>query len=126
MMDTKNLSSILLSLAECPICCAFAPDRKVFLCQNSHPICEKCLEARRGTGSKCPQGSCAYAEPPMRDRATERLIREVDFDFPCSADPNHCDFEGKRGEMPGHLKECCWRKVECPACWEKFKESQCS
>jgi len=105
--------SKLMTYLECPMC-YLLPRSKIFICTNSHKICESCYITLRGDVTKhCPQGGCDYDQPPRRVRDYEAIIENSDFELPCSK-PG-CNVELKKEPLAAHEVKCSFRTVPCPA-----------
>lgn len=105
-MDEVGLRPFL----ECKICLKI-PSGKVYLCENSHKICQRCYE--KLSQRECPLGKCQYKRPePFRARDIEDLISQCQFDFSCCFDG--CTVEAKsKDAIAEHEETCAHRKVPC-------------
>jgi len=107
-MEPSKLKTYL----ECPVC-YLLPKSRVFICTNSHKICESCYIEMAGDVPKhCPQGGCDYDQPPRRGRDYEAMIENSDFELPCSK--SGCNVEMKKGLLAAHEVQCRFRTVPCP------------
>ena len=105
--------SLMKSLLECPVCYTIPRNQSIFLCSNSHKICQTCFDLLEL--KICPQGKCEYKdEQPMRNRDLEKIIAECDIDLSCHNWREGCTVEAKKKELEEHETECDFRKVPCP------------
>eukprot|EP00092_Neocalanus_flemingeri_P066548 GFUD01081080.1.p1 GENE.GFUD01081080.1~~GFUD01081080.1.p1 ORF type:complete len:209 (+),score=29.12 GFUD01081080.1:2-628(+) len=108
-MDAAALTSFL----ECPVCFQ-VPRGKIFLCKNSHKICDACYIKINETVKKCPQGKCQYDQPPQRNRELEAIAESIDLELSCSSAYAGCTVELNKEELINHELSCVFRKVPCP------------
>ena len=110
-LTNSGCLSAMRQIAECPVCLQM-PLGRVYICENSHPICDDCLPKV----DKCPQGRCHYAKRRhgLRDRTMEKMIANLDCEVPCHWSNEGCTFKGNVKRAKRHKKQCCFRLMKCP------------
>ena len=106
-------SAALKTVLECPVCFQ-VPGSKIFVCSNSHKICESCYNKITAGAKQCPQGNCPFDEPPRRYRELENIVENADIELSCSNAGAGCKVEKKKGELREHEMKCIFRQVPCP------------
>eukprot|EP00092_Neocalanus_flemingeri_P034617 GFUD01037655.1.p1 GENE.GFUD01037655.1~~GFUD01037655.1.p1 ORF type:complete len:259 (+),score=52.87 GFUD01037655.1:70-846(+) len=111
-MDATKLKTYL----ECPVC-FIVPRSKIFVCKNSHKICEACYtKLKTQVNSKiklCPQGECMYDNPPSRNLDLESIVDNSDVKHCCER--SQCEVEMTKANILEHEAKCDFREVPCPA-----------
>ena len=103
----------LKSVVECPVCFR-VPRGKILTCSNSHKICEVCYQKIVASAKQCPQGNCAYDQPPRRCRELETIVENADLVLNCRRESAGCREELRRVDMIKHENICQFREVPCP------------
>jgi len=106
-------SAALKTVLECPVCFQ-VPRSKIFVCSNSHKICESCYGKITAGAKQCPQGNCLYDEPPRRSRELEEIVENADLELSCSNASAGCKVDMKKDELRKHEMKCIFRQVPCP------------
>ncbi len=106
-MDKATLRQFL----ECPVCFRLPRGVNVVVCSQGHSLCSRCFD--RLHKKVCPQGRCAFSDPPMRNRTAEAMMEEAKFDVPCKNADDGCGFEGPRSKVERHEAACAMGKVAC-------------
>eukprot|EP00092_Neocalanus_flemingeri_P019297 GFUD01020903.1.p1 GENE.GFUD01020903.1~~GFUD01020903.1.p1 ORF type:complete len:259 (+),score=43.69 GFUD01020903.1:77-853(+) len=118
-MDASTLKEYL----KCPVCW-FIPRSKIFVCSNSHKICESCfakIQTTVNTNSKpCPTCRCHYDDPPHRNLDLESIVEKSNVELSCTRP--RCQVEMTKDKLLEHEDECEFRTVPCPdtACKKKI------
>jgi hypothetical protein len=85
---------------ECPICFHVPRDGIMLQCRNGHNICSTCKDQldtnNTSNTTKCPQGRCAYINPPTMNRIVADLVENLPLEFKCkySKYASGCKFKG--------------------------------
>ena len=106
-------SAVLKPYLECPVCFQ-VPKSKIFVCRNSHKVCESCYGKITADAKQCPQGNCPYDDPPRRNRELEAIIENADIEISCSNASAGCTVEMKKEELREHEVNCIFKQVHCP------------
>eukprot|EP00092_Neocalanus_flemingeri_P022055 GFUD01023920.1.p1 GENE.GFUD01023920.1~~GFUD01023920.1.p1 ORF type:complete len:257 (-),score=50.41 GFUD01023920.1:184-954(-) len=118
-MDASTLKEYL----QCPVCW-YIPRSKIFVCSNSHKICESCfakIQTTVNTNSKpCPSCRCHYDDPPHRNLDLESIVENSKVELSCRRP--RCQVEMTKDKLLEHEDECEFRMVPCPipACKKKI------
>ena len=97
-------SALLRPLLECPVCFKI-PRNKIFVCSNSHKICDSCYDKITAGAKQCPQGLCSYDDPPRRYMELEAIVENADLELICIRSVSGCTVEMKKEELRKHEKK---------------------
>ncbi len=108
-----DVSKVLASHLECPICTNVPRYGVMLMCLNGHSVCAVCL-SKLGADAKCPMGRCDFGTPPTKNFVVEDLVQNF-FRWACqfrkAAD---CKFEGTGVELETHETACRQQLIHCP------------
>jgi len=97
---------------ECPVC--FLVRRgEVYQCKMGHSVCGSCHS--KLPAQLCPLARCGYDRPPRHNLTAEQIIAGGGVALDCENADHGCLFKGVGEDQKGHLPECLFREVPCPA-----------
>jgi len=100
---------------ECPVCLKTIMDPPIFMCENSHMLCEECRGQLKNDGKPCPV--CNGALTNKRMLPVEKMLDKLPKEQ-CKF--NECNFaRASIGFVEEHEKDCKHRLVPCYTCNKK-------
>lgn len=96
---------------KCPVCYNYLDLKKIFVCINTHLICENCITFNGR--SFCYNCQAPYGETPAQFYLFEHIVSKINF--PCKFLYSGCTKFLNRLEKEQHEEESCeFRILQCP------------
>ena len=96
----------LLEELKCPICLEILFEPVVTGCK--HLFCEKCVKVRKQSCPTCRK----WVSETVPDVGIARVLKA--FKVKCLYSSEGCEWQGELGDAEEHLKNCQYKKPECP------------